>query len=193
MGTRKEIAELPEKGLAPKEIAERLGVRRETVYTVRHMLKKEQEDAKQTKEEKQKVKVTGDEKDNGKVDTVNTIDDRVPALKKEIELLKDENAKLRSDALVASKEIEELTDEIAQLKSENHDEYIDELRAEIDRLTERLNSTNYALKLDREMHENERRRYEDLEQAYTYERESHRALLTYIEVLSKWTNESEGE
>lgn len=157
MSTKEKIRELLDEGLAPKEIAEKTGVKTQTVYTYRHMFKKEDEPLP-----KKKTKETPDTKSDKRIKKLEQIN------KNHLNMLEEKNEKI--DEL--SQLLENAESKVESLKKA-YDELDDDLLKLQDELDTSKNEFDTAVKLSTE----EKEQYELDEQLLTNENDKLRELL----------------
>src|SRR5690625_3804443 len=107
--TREKVRELIDEGMKPKEIAEKLGIKPATVYTYRHMFKKEEEPIK------------SEDREN--------LENENKELKQEIKKLKKANKSISDELIQVKEDYEELTNKHIKMSNSISDEH-KEVRSE---------------------------------------------------------------
>lgn len=165
MSTNEKIMKLTDEGLSAREIAKKLGIKQNTVYTVRHIMRKkeEQQSKKPKKTEKQSVKV----KDEPTPTKDEREDYEMKRLKTELDSLKKDYEKLESKC-------KELEEENHSLELKNR--YESHMKDDINSLTEE----NKALMKD----------IVAIKDSYETQKSLHHILLDYVVHLNKLNKNS---
>lgn len=103
--TKEKVRELLDEGMKPKDIAEKLGIKPATVYTYRHIFKKEEEPIEVMKVEK------AESVSEKKYESLKRENE---SLAKQVKKLADENVDLDEKIIELQKELKELTEKYKQ-------------------------------------------------------------------------------